>query len=77
MYLGFEVLTAVVRSSIFWDVTPCSRIFGLTSNGIQGFISEKTELLIRMYVREYQINFKSCAMLSQFFSALNNGKAEF
>jgi hypothetical protein len=26
MYVGFEVLTAVVmKSSIFWDITPCNR----------------------------------------------------
>jgi hypothetical protein len=37
-YIGFEVLTAVVmKSSIFWDITPCSllkvnRHFGGTSS---------------------------------------------
>jgi hypothetical protein len=47
-YVGFEVLTAVVmKSMIFWDITPCrwrryvppkSR---LTFNGLHGVISQK------------------------------------
>jgi hypothetical protein len=55
-FVGFEVLTAVVvKSSIFWDVTPCgpfkvNRRFGgaypLTFNGLLGVISQKIELLL-------------------------------
>jgi hypothetical protein len=26
-YVGFEVLTAIMKSSIFWDIAPCS-MFG-------------------------------------------------
>jgi hypothetical protein len=37
-----EVLTTVVmKSSIFWDIMPCSP---LTFNGLQGLISQKIEL---------------------------------
>jgi hypothetical protein len=43
-YVGFEVLTAVVtKSTIFWDITPCSRLiinrrFGRTYRlRLQGF----------------------------------------
>jgi hypothetical protein len=29
-YVGFEVLIAVVKKNfVFWDVTPCSPLFGL------------------------------------------------
>jgi hypothetical protein len=62
--LGFEVLTAVVmKSSVFWDIMPCSLLkvnqhFGgtcryfplkrqLTFHGLQGVISQKIEVLIR------------------------------
>jgi hypothetical protein len=42
-FVGCEVLTAVVmKCTIFWDITPCSR---LTLNGLHGVISQKNELL--------------------------------
>jgi hypothetical protein len=61
MYVGFEVLTAVImKSSNCWDTKQCSllkfnRRFGescrlSTFNGLHGVISQKTELLIDMYV---------------------------
>jgi hypothetical protein len=38
-YVGFEVFTAVVmKSIIFWDMTPCRR---LLYNGLHGVISQK------------------------------------
>jgi hypothetical protein len=46
----FEVLTGVVmKSSIFWDITPCSllkvkRYFGGTCCELHGITSQKTEL---------------------------------
>jgi hypothetical protein len=40
MQLGFKVLTAVVmKSSAFWDITPCSPF---KVNRLQGVMSQKT-----------------------------------
>jgi hypothetical protein len=61
LFVGFEVLTAVVmKSSVFWDTTlrsplEVNRRFDvhpkrrLTFNGIHGVISQKTELFTRSF----------------------------
>jgi hypothetical protein len=39
-YIGFEVLTAVVmKSSIFWDISPCIPVHGITSQKIELFVT--------------------------------------
>jgi hypothetical protein len=46
--VGFDVFTAVVmKSSVFWDKTPCS---WFTFNGLHGFISLKIEVFMNKYV---------------------------
>jgi hypothetical protein len=45
-YVGFEVFTAVVmKSIIFWDMTPCSLKRRLKLDGLHGVIPEDDTLI--------------------------------
>jgi hypothetical protein len=51
-YVGFEVLTAVgMKSTIFWDITPCSPLSVNWRFKLHSIISQKTVLFIKRYVR--------------------------
>jgi hypothetical protein len=58
-YIGFEVFTAVVmKSIIFWDMTPCSQ---LGCNGLHGVISQKMILFNKILRLQVAVtNIRDC-----------------
>jgi hypothetical protein len=55
IYVGFEVLIAVVmKSTIFWDIAPCSplKVHRSTFNGLHGVVSQNIVLFESIYAHK-------------------------